>query len=116
VSAGKQTPARTFFQFTAPPRWFVRSDPLSSLSVSDKNYNETASSSSLFVAISNSSVNPVKDVIIYAVLLDKDGNVLDFSKTAVDLIPPSGTAHAPFTWPISHGGAVVSIEVLLMAK
>jgi hypothetical protein len=116
VSAGKQTPVRAFFQFTAPPQWFVRADPLSVLAISDKNYNEASTSSSLLVTISNGSVNPVKNVIIYAVLLDKDGNVLDFSKTAVDLVPPSGTAVAPFTWPSSHGGAVVSIEVLLVAK
>jgi hypothetical protein len=115
-NAGKQRPVRAFFQFTAPPQWFVRSDPLSALSISNKNYNEASSSSSLLVTISNGSVNPVNSVVVYAVLLDENGNVLDFSKTAVDLVPPKGTAVAPFTWPIGHGGAVVSIEVLLMAK
>jgi hypothetical protein len=47
------------------------------------------------------------------VLYDGDGNAIDFSKTVIDSVPANGgTVVAPFTWPVSHNGQVVSIEVL----
>ncbi|MDE1975322.1 MAG: hypothetical protein KGI49_02325 [Patescibacteria group bacterium] len=116
VNIGKRTPARLLFEFTAPPDWVKSPDPLSNLQISNKQYSETGSSSSLIVTVADTGVEPVYNLQVYAVLSDADGNVLDFSKTVVDQVPAGGTALAPFTWPRSHDGKVISIEVLPVAQ
>jgi len=116
VKIGPQTPAKAFLEFTSAPDWTLLNDPLATLSVIDKKYIENDTDSSLTVTIANGGALPIDNVTVYAVLKDANGNVLDFSKTLIDRIPANGSALAPFTWPTSHGSAVVSIEVLPVAE
>lgn len=116
VAVGNRLPARAFFEFTAAPNWFVAGDPLSALSISRKDYKENQDGSSLQVTLSNASVVPLGPLIVSVVLFDQHGDALDFSKTIVDQVPANGSADAPFTWPESHHGAVVSIAVLPVAE
>lgn len=107
-----QQPARAIFSF-GDPQWYVGQDPLRSLQVAGKQYSEsTSTGSALDATLMNTSVLPMGPIDVYAVLKDADGNVIDFSKTVVDSIAPQGTALAPFTWPDSHSGKVISIDVL----
>jgi hypothetical protein len=112
ISTGARIPARALFEFTAAPNWHKRADPLSKLSIGDKNYTEDSSGSSLSVTLNNSDVYPLDNVSVYVVLYDKDSNALGFSKTSVDEIPANGSSIAPFTWPLDRNGGVISIEVL----
>lgn len=116
VNAGKNPPIMAMFQFTAAPEWFAAPDALSALSVTDKRYSDSQSGSSLSVFLKNNGPEPMRGITVYAVLYDKDGNVADFSKTILDYIPAGGSVTAPFTWPESHAGRVVSIEVLPVAQ
>lgn len=112
VNVGERIPAKALFEFTAAPNWHKKTDTLSAIVVGDKKYTEDPSGSSLVVTLKNPSVYAIENVAVYAVLYDKDGNALGFSKTIVDEIPAKGQALAPFTWPIDRKGAVISIEVL----
>ena len=116
VTVGKRTPVKALFQFTGAPNWFKQADPLSVLNIGNKDYRENAAGSSLGVTIENPSVEPLRNIRVSAVLYDTAGNALGFSDTAIDEIPAQGSALAPFTWPESHGGKVVSIEVLPVAE
>jgi hypothetical protein len=116
VSTGKQAPARALFEFTATPDWTLEADPLSALQVSGKVYNEDDSGASLNVTLTNASAEALSRTTVYAVLYDKDGNELGFSKTVLDGIAPGASAIAPFTWPASFGGKVISIEILPVAQ
>ncbi len=118
VKVGESDPAASpIFEFTAKEfDWRRRSDPLVSLSVDEKNYIEEDSGSSLQVALSNSSLQPLKNIGVYAVLYDSNKNAIGFSKTKLDLIPAKGRAIAPFTWPVGRKGQVISQEVLPVAE
>lgn len=116
IDTGKRVPAKALFEFTAPPDWYRQEDTLSSLTINDKKYNEDESGASLLVTLGNDSVDPIGRLDVYAVLYDKDGNALGFSKTIVDGISGKGTAVAPFTWPQSFNSRVISIEVLPVAE
>ncbi|MDE2038367.1 MAG: hypothetical protein KGI69_04130 [Patescibacteria group bacterium] len=116
VSVGKRIPGRLLFEFTAAPEWATSSDPLAALDVTDKKYSETPSGSSLMVTFANRGTTPLDNISVSAILSDKDGNVVDFSTTVVDQVPAGGTAIAPFTWPVSHDGKVISIDVLPVAQ
>ena len=112
VSVGKRIPAKAAFEFTALPEWYRQADPLSAIQVTDKKYSEDELGSILSVTLSNNSVYGLSNVVVYVVLYDKDGNSLGFSRTVVDSIPGKSSVVAPFTWPVSYGGKVISIEVL----
>jgi hypothetical protein len=116
VSTGKRIPFRAIFEFTAYPDWRKQKDSLSALEIGDKDYNDDETGSSLSVTLRNSSALPITNLSVYAVLKDKNQNTLGFSKTFVDAVPPHGSAVAPFTWPTSRGGNVISIEVLPVAE
>ena len=95
------------------PQWLKETDELGNLVIADKKYSEDQNSSSLQVTLQNNAVTPYNNLSIYVVLYDADGNAVDFSKTIIDSVPANGgTIVAPFTWPVSHNGQVVSIEVL----
>lgn len=116
VSTGKRVPAKALFEFTAPPNWYKQADTLQSLTINDKKYTEDENSASLLVTLGNISVSPIGRLTVYAILYDKDGNTLGFSKTIVDKVPGKGTVVAPFTWPQSFNDQVISIEVLPVAE
>jgi hypothetical protein len=118
LSVGKRTPVKALFEFTAIPEWHRRVDPLTSITVINKEYNEdpVSNSSSLTVTMKNNDVRPVGRTTVYVVLYDESSNALGFSKTIVDGIAPKSTAVAPFTWPSSRDGKVISIEVLPVAE
>jgi len=116
VNMGKRIPVKALFEFTQSPNWQVAADPIAALAIGDKKYTEDSSGTSLLVTLNNPSVNQISTTDVYAVLYDKDGNALGFSKTVVDNIPAYGSTVAPFTWPKSFGGKVISIEVLPVAE
>jgi len=123
VATEKAIPARALFEFmTGAPQggqgiqWVKQADTLGPLSITDKKYLEDSTGSSLAVTIQNGSVNPIDNISVYAVLYDKDGNAIGFSRTQIDEIPANGSVVAPFTWPSNRNGAVISIEVLPVAE
>ena len=116
VSTGKRVPAKALFEFTAPPQWQSASDPLAGLSVTNKKYTEGDSGTSLSVTLTNSSIYTIPTTDVYAILYDKDGNALGFSKTVIDSVSGHSSVIAPFTWPTSFHGQVISIEVLPVAE
>lgn len=112
VQVAKREPAKVLFEFTAAPDWHSRTDPLSDLTIKDKQYSDEDGGSSLVVTLGNTSNKALGPVAVYAALYDIDGNAIGFSKTSVDRIEAKSTAIAPFTWPTDRLGRVVSIEVL----
>lgn len=112
VSTVKRIPTKAIITLGSP-QWIKENDALGNIIIADKKYSEYQDSSSLQVTLQNSAATSYKNLSVYAVLYDENGNALDFSKTIVDSVPADdGTVVAPFTWPTSHNGQVVSIEVL----
>jgi hypothetical protein len=112
VSTLKRIPVKAIITLDSPP-WVKQNDGLGNIVIADKKYSEDQNSSSLQVTLQNNSVKPCDNLSVYVILYDKDGNAIDFSKTIIDSVPGNGgTVVAPFTWPSSHSGQVVSIEVL----
>jgi hypothetical protein len=116
MSLGKRIPSKALFEFTGIPDWHKRPDPLSKISITGKEYTEDENSGSLSVTLKNNDVLPLGRMTVYAVLYDGSGNAIGFSKTIIDEISAQGTAIAPFTWPVSRGGKVISIDVLPVSE
>lgn len=116
IDAGERIPAKVLFEFTKAPEWVKKADELSPLVITEKNYSEDSTGSSLLVGLRNSSVRNISNVAVYTVLYNSEGNALGFSKTYIDNIPAQGKEVAPFTWPLDRKGSVISIEVLPVAE
>lgn len=116
LSVGKRVPAKALFEFTGIPEWHKRTDPLSKISVTNKEYIEDVNFGSLTVTLKNNDVLPIGRTTVFSILYDETGNALGFSRTIIDGIGPKSTAVAPFTWPINRDGKVISIEVLPVAE
>ncbi len=116
IDIGSRIPATAQFTFTGIPDWHRRDDPLAYLVVIDKQYSEDNAGSYLTVKLNNTSVRGLGKISVYAILYDKSGNAIGFSRTVMDGIAAGGTAVAPFTWPTSHHGAVVSTDVLRVVE
>lgn len=116
VSVSKRIPVKIYFEFAGIPDWNKKSDPLSAIVIEDKDFKEENNTSSLHVTVKNNSFNPIGKLSLGAILYDAEDNVLGFSKTFIDGIEPRSEVEAPFTWPISYNGKVISIEVLPVAE
>lgn len=116
IKVDKSIPVKALFEFTSPPNWYKKTDPLSFVSVIDKKYIEGKDGSSLMVSLKNEGLAPLNSVAVFAVLYNEAGNTIGFSKTVVDEILPKATVIAPFTWNTDRKGEVVSIEVLYVAE
>ncbi len=112
INTSQRTPTKATFEFIQNPIWFKSRDTLGALAIGGKKYAEDAQSSSLEVTIENESLIPIRNVTVGALLTDIDGNVVGFSQTRMDNIPPQGSDIAPFTWPFGRKGKVVTIEAL----
>src|SRR3989344_396993 len=112
IDTDESIPAKAIFEFTSPPDWFKSGDELGGLVVVDKKYEESANGSSLEIILVTRTLYPYEDIRVGAVLYDAEGNVIGFSQTIVDEIPPKGREIAPFTWSINRDGRVTTIEVL----
>jgi hypothetical protein len=113
VSVGKRVPTKVTFEFLAPPLWFKSHDTIGGLVVVDKKYAEDEKMSSLEIHLENKDLVPYQNITVGAVLYDANDNVIGFSKTIVDSLPAQGGKEvAPFTWPLSRNGKVVTIEAI----
>ncbi len=116
ISVKNYVPVRAVLEFDKTPEWMSATDRLTGLNITGKKYDEDDLGSSADITLENRSAAPLRDIAVYAILKDADDNVLDFSKTVVDEIAPQASALAPFTWPSSHGGRVISLEVLAVPE
>ena len=113
INTSKRIPVKATFEFTSPPVWYKSEDALGGIAVIDRKYSDHDNGSFLEVTLENKTLFPYQDVQVSAVLYDADGNVIGFSQTKIDSIPPrNGREIAPYTWPINRGGRVATIEVI----
>ncbi len=100
------------FSFIASPTWAKAEDTLGNISISNKQYTEDSSGASLQATITNTALTPYNNLTVFSVLSDANGNEIGFSKTAINQIAGGASVVAPFTWPASFNGAVVSEDIL----
>ena len=124
VKVGARIPAKNgvTFTFDRDPIWIKAFDSLGNISIGTPEYKENSVTSSaasqggvgayLQVPIGNRALVPYTGVTVFAVLYDRNGNHVGFSKTYLDEIPAASEKIAPFTWPYSFAGSVASEEIL----
>lgn len=102
VETGNRIPKRVSFEFTSAPTWIkVSRDQRNALAVSaeDKVLSNPLTFPKLEAVIVNKTINEIKNLDVYAILYDEEDNVINVSKTLIDILPKNGSSQVVFTWP-----------------
>ncbi len=100
--AGNRVPARVSFEFTSVPTWIkINREQKNSLAVSseDKVLSNPLSAPKLEAEIVNKTLKELRNLDVYAILYDDSDNVMNVSKTLIDVLAKNSKAPVVFTWP-----------------
>jgi hypothetical protein len=114
VNMGQRIPAPggVRFSFLSPPTWLKSEDTLGNITITNKQYSEDSAGASLQATMVNNGLTAYSNMTVFAVLSDAQGNEIGFSKTFINSLAGGAQTVAPFTWPTSYNGTVVSEEIL----
>lgn len=112
VNLFDKVPARTKLEFTGNPAWQkIEGNELDITAISKDLINEDTKPK-LLVTMKNSTLLPIQNIEVVAILYDADNNAIAFSRTKIDSIDKEGTTDIVFTWPEPFTAQVVRIDIV----
>ena len=112
MDTGKLEATRVSFQFTEP-FIFTRQAPVEpAIFVEDERISNLDSEPRIRAEITNSVVVPIKDVLVAAIVYDKNDNAIAVSSTRFPVIPAVGSVEAFYTWPTPFKEKVARFELI----
>ena len=112
IPTGPRTPRYVYIEIEKEKNWKYVKKEKSFFSVVKKDFVNYPFPR-LSIEIRNELFNDVKNVLVTAVLYDKEGNAQGVSVTKVDLIPAELIRSAFLTWPVPFEKEPEAIEVLV---
>ena len=116
IFVGERVPSRVFFDFEQRSPWTTISSETPQLTISNKDFELLPDNSRLKAVISNGSFFDVRDIVITAILSDKDNNVVSVSSTQVDFLPSDSKKDISFIFPHTLTEVPAKIEILPRTK
>ncbi len=113
VDVGERRIARTFMEFVGSANWYEI--PQISKNIVSRNYalEDIATAPKLQATIYNTSVKPIANVVVTAVLYDEQENITQVSQTYVESVPADGEALAFFTWRTPFDSFVQNVQIYI---
>lgn len=102
IETGNRVPARATFEFTSFPNWIkINRQQRNSLAVSseDQVLLNPFEKPKLEAQIVNKTLVEMKNLDVFAILYDENDNVMNVSKTMIEILPKNSKAPVVFTWP-----------------
>lgn len=115
MTGGNRIPAFVRFQFLEEPTWYRIPPFIKNISLiinETPNFIDQETTPKLTVNIFNQSFFITKDVDVYAVLYDEEGNALAVSKTVISEINRNSFSEAFFSWFLPIEGFIAKKEVI----
>lgn len=112
ILTGLRVPARVLFEFLGTPVWTKSYAPDPGLVISNKVLSNQDTSPRLAATLQNSSISPVYNTEVVAILYDVTDNALAVSRTVVNDLNPGSMAPLVFTWPEPFTQTATRIELL----
>ena len=112
IVTGERIPQKTFFEFTNDIDWVQQTSLTSELVIKNQEILNTDSSPRIDVEVLNRGLKNIKNLELFVVVYDLDGNAMAGSKTFIDSIKTDKTVKAFFTWPDPFLSQVGRIEVI----
>ncbi len=111
IATGRRVPSRTFFEFAASPQWIDVDETPPSLSVQNQVFTNDGARPRLRAEIINNSLDVVDNIVITAIIFDKNNNAIAASKTEVDRLAPQSSKTISFIWPQPLADEAIRIEI-----
>jgi hypothetical protein len=114
IPTGERVPKNTLFRFTSTPVWVTAKDRFSEL----KLLSSVGSPENLDLApklkgvVENASLYTIKNINVFAVIYDADGNALGTSATQINGMSSGVKKDVFFTWRAPFGGEAKRVELL----
>ena len=111
VLTGEQRIERVFLTIVEGFMWERAEPPVKDIVITSRTLSDAESVPKLRVSLNNTSLAPIRDIAVFAALYNADGNVVQSSRTFVEMIERDGEAEAFFTWPEAFKDEVTKIDV-----
>jgi len=115
INVGNRIPTKTVFEFTEKPNW-LETAPGPEISIESIRYFEKNNLPRVSATISNDSVRDIKDIEVVVLLLDGQDNLINSSKTFLDLIKKNSSEQVVFTWPAIFDREVIKVDIFPVSK
>lgn len=99
IDTGRRDVARAYLEFTAPLVWERMHDRTLPIVVESKEITDPSGTPRLAVAVRNTSVVDLRDVMFVASIFDTAGNAFAGSSTIVPILHEGERQEVIFTWP-----------------
>jgi len=112
ITTGERTPVRSTFVFEETPVWERVEHERPRITVSNTVLSRADVRPRLDALVQNSSNVEASDVVLVAVLSDRDGNAIAASQTVVEFLRSGEERAVVFTWPSPFSSPVASIDII----
>jgi len=115
IDVGNRIPKKVVFEFTEKPHW-LETAPDPEILIESIQFIEKNNSPRVSAIIKNNSVKDIKNIELVALLLDDQDNLINSSKTVLDLIKKNSSEEIIFTWPEAFDREVIKIDIFPVSK
>ena len=114
VQTQNRSISRVFLEFDQDNNWYNLTDIPKRIITQGYNFDNLDTNPSLQVELRNTSIRPVGDLIVIAVLYDEEENVEQVSRTLVDVIGADSVGQAFFSWRRPFNNPIGTAEVFVV--
>ena len=115
IETGNRAPQKAIFEFTQKPNWTKTTAELK-ISISNIQFFEKNNLPRVSAIVNNDTVKNIKNVELIVLVFDKQDNLINSSKTFLDLIEKNSSEKIVFTWPIAFDREATKIDIFPVSK
>ena len=115
IDTGNRVPTKVIFEFTKNPNW-LETAPDPEIFIEDIQSFEKNGLPRVSATISNNSVYNIKNIEVIVLLLDNQDNLINSSKTFIDVIKKDSSEKVIFTWPAPFDREVTKVNIFPVSK
>ena len=115
IYVGNRIPTKTVFEFTAEPNW-LETEPGPEIFIESIRFYEKNGLPRVTAIINNESVKDIENVEVVVLLLDINDNLINSSKTFLDVIRKDSFENVVFTWPDAFDREVIKVDIFPVSK
>ncbi|MBU1046709.1 hypothetical protein KKH36_02960 [Patescibacteria group bacterium] len=116
LKVGNRIPTRATFEFLKKPQWVETKELNAPVTLSNIQYVERNNSPRVSATIKNNSVKDIKKVELIVLLYDIENNLVNSSKTTLDVLKKDSSEIVIFTWPDLFEKEVIKIDIVPVSK
>lgn len=116
LKVGNRIPTRATFEFLEKAQWVEIKELNNPVTISNIQYIERNNSPRVSANIENKSIKDIKNVELVVLLYDLENNLINSSKTTLDILKKDSTETIIFTWPDLFKKEVIKIDIVPISK